>query len=212
MDLSGINGIVKREMIKYWRAKSRIFVNMLMPIMFMLIIGPAFGSMFAGEGAAISVDYTGIENFFHFMAPGIVAMSLLMGSIFNAGMPILFDKMMGFSDVITASPIKRGNIVFGFVLAGSLKALIQGGILLGIALVMGVPLTGFIALSIFGVIMIMIIGTLALSSIGLLVASKTMMQNFMIVVTLIQMPIMFLSGIFVPMPSLGPAIIVCFFN
>ena len=157
MDLSGINGIVKREMIKYWRAKSRIFVNMLMPIMFMLIIGPAFGSMFAGEGAAISVDYTGIENFFHFMAPGIVAMSLLMGSIFNAGMPILMDKMMGFSDVITASPIKRGNIVIGFVLAGSLKALIQGVILLVIALVMGVPITGILALSIIGLIIIMLI-------------------------------------------------------
>lgn len=193
-DWSGIWGVTRRDLIKYFRNKNQIISSLLMPLIFMLFMRQGFSSMATNPFMNIS----------NYMGAGILCMVLVMGGLMMAGMPILMDKMMGFLDVITVAPVEHRNIVLGFVLAGTLKSCFQSTLVLCIAFATGLfpvdlnlGVFGMI-LSIFPIYLIVFIGAMAYSSIGLCIAARTDMQNTFLWNTLIQMPLVFISGALFP--------------
>jgi ABC-2 type transport system permease protein len=134
-----------------------------------------------------------------FIAPGIVAMAILFSSMYT-GVSVLWDKKFGFMQEILVAPVSRFSIIIGRTLGGATTAVLQGTIVLVIALFMGVPIAsagGFLLAYIF-----MILIGLTSVGFGLIMASKMDdFEGFQIIVTLIIMPLFFLSSALFPIAT-----------
>ena len=116
-----------RQIKRYLRSKSRIIGSLGQPLLFLLALGYGLGPIFqrAGEGSYIE-----------FLAPGIIAMSILFTSIFS-GIEIIWDRQFGFLKEIMVAPVPRFTIMIGRTFGGATVATIQGMIVFLISLVVG---------------------------------------------------------------------------
>ena len=113
-----------RQIKRYLRSRSRIIGSLGQPVLFLFALGFGFGPIFqkAGQG-----------NYIQFLAPGIIAMSILFTSIFN-GIEIIWDRQFGFLKETLVAPVSRIEIMLGRTLGGATVAVFQGVIVFGIAL------------------------------------------------------------------------------
>jgi ABC-2 type transport system permease protein len=149
-------------------------------------------------------------EFIHFFAPGIVAMSILFSSMF-AGISVLWDKQFGFLQEVLVAPVSRISIIVGRTLGGATTAIIQGFIILIIAIAIGTPISGVIGFILTIIFMILI----AFSAVGfgLILASKMQdFQSFPIIINLIIMPLLFLSSAFFPVAENKTLLTIAYFN
>ncbi len=180
-----------RQVKKYFRSKSRIIGSLGQPILFLLALGYGFGSVFqrAGEG-----------NYLNFLAPGIIAMSIIFTAIFS-GIEVIWDRQFGFLKETLAAPVSRLNIMIGRTLGGATVATLQGILVLFISILFGLELSSWTI--IVPSIMIMFLIALLFTSIGTLIASLLEdMQGFQLIMNFLIMPLFFLSGALYPLDNL----------
>jgi len=190
--------IWQREMIRYIRSKSRIITSLIMPILWLGVLGTAFGSTLG------NVRFPGGLDYLSFIAPGILAMAILFTSIFT-GISVIFDREFGFLKEILVAPVSRISIVLGKTLGGTTAAMIQGIMMLVISLLFGVHFAGEygILFGIVGAIFVMFLIGMGLVSLGIAFASKMQnMEGFQMVMNFLVMPMFFLSGAMYPINSL----------
>ena len=186
----GIWVIAYRELVRFIQERSRIFSSFAMPLLFLIIFG-------AGFNRIIGTLTPGV-NFIKFIYPGIIAMTVLMTSVFS-GLSVVWDREFGFLKEVLVAPLNRGGIVLGKAAGGSVVALIQALIMLIVAPILGIELN---VLLIASLIPIIIIISLSLAGFGILIASRMRsQQGFHMLVQLIIFPLIFLSGIFFPVNS-----------
>jgi ABC-2 type transport system permease protein len=178
-----------RQMKRFVRSKSRLVSSIVQPLFFLFILG--FGFRVA--------TFAGVDDYLSFLAPGIIAMAILFSSMF-AGISVLWDKQFGFLQEVLVAPVSRFSIIIGRTLGGATVALIQGFIILLIALVLGVKISGFFGLLLTFVFMILIAFTAV--GFGLVLASKMEdFQGFQLIMNLLIMPLLFLSSAFFPVTA-----------
>ncbi|MGC8851238.1 MAG: ABC transporter permease [Candidatus Micrarchaeia archaeon] len=188
VNLSAIYWLWKREIIRFWRAKSRVIGSLGMPFFFLAIIGTGL------NGALSLPGFSG--SYMEFIAPGILGMVLLFGSIFS-GVTIIMDRQFGFLKETLVAPVSRTSIAIGKALGGATTAVIQGLLMLVIALLMGVHLN-LLALPLAIVLMVLI--SVAFVSVGIAIASMMEdMHGFQLVMNFLVMPMFFLSGALFPL-------------
>lgn len=176
-----------RQMKHFIRRKSRIIAMIVQPLFFLVILG------FGLRGAMLP-GMTG--DYIYFLAPGIVAMAILFSSIFT-GVSVLWDKQFGFLQEVLVAPISRFSIIFGRTIGGASTALIQGFIILLIAIGLRIQIASITGLLLTIVFMILISFTAV--GFGLVIASKMEdFQGFQLIMNLIIMPLFFLSTAFFP--------------
>jgi len=197
--ISDIYTIWLREMIRYTRAKSRIITSLAMPFVWLALLGTALGSM-VEDSTALPPGVSYIE----YIAPGIIGMTILFTSVFS-GVSIIFDRDFGFLKEILVAPVSRLSIVLGKALGGTTTAMIQGTIMFGIALAMGVDLSsdyGWIGGFLLAVVIMFLIG-LTFVSLGIAIATKVeSMEGFQMMMSFLIMPMFFLSGALYPIDVL----------
>ncbi|MFH1013221.1 MAG: ABC transporter permease [Thermoplasmatota archaeon] len=186
-ELQSIYVMWLRHMKRFLRSKSRLISTIAQPLFFLFILGSGFQ---AASFKGLDVDYLS------FLAPGIISMSILFSSMFT-GVSVLWDKQFGFLQEVLVAPVSRFSIIFGRTLGGATTALIQGFIILGIALALGVRIVGVINL-LFTLIFMLLIAFTAVGF-GLTVATKIGdFEGFQIIMNLLLMPLIFLSSAFFP--------------
>jgi ABC-2 type transport system permease protein len=116
---------------------------------------------------------------------------------------------------VLVAPVSRFSIIIGRTLGGATVALIQGFIILLIALGLGVKISGVFGLLLTFVFMILIAFTAV--GFGLVLASKMEdFQGFQLIMNLLIMPLLLLSSAFFPVTAeprqLIPMDKICFFN
>ncbi|MCX6671755.1 MAG: ABC transporter permease, partial [Euryarchaeota archaeon] len=116
---------------------------------------------------------------------------------------VLWDKQSGFLQEVLVAPVSRLSIVIGRTLGGATIALFQGFIIMIIALVLGVPIVDFQGLLLTIVIMVLLSFTAV--GFGLIIASKMRdFEGFQSIMSLILMPLLFLSSAFYPVNTALP--------
>jgi ABC-2 type transport system permease protein len=184
-----------RQMKRYLRSRSRIVGSLGQPVLFLIALGFGFGPTFkkAGQGSYIE-----------FLAPGIIAMSILFTAIFS-GIEMLWDRQFGFLKETLVAPVSRMNIMIGRVLGGATTAMIQGVIVLGISMIAGfrVESWGLFFLS----FLFMMLIALLFTALGTAIASVLEdFQGFQLIMSFLVMPLFFLSGALFPFNDLPNAI------
>jgi ABC-2 type transport system permease protein len=142
----------------------------------------------------------GEPNYFQFVAPGIIAMVVMMALMTGLPHAISYEKDMGTLDGMLAAPISRLSIILGKVMAQTIRGMIQGFIILLLAVVLfGVVIEGSILL----VIALIILTVFSFVGLGILITSFTDKEETatMVMMTL-MFPMMFLSGVFFPIQQM----------
>jgi ABC-2 type transport system permease protein len=142
----------------------------------------------------------GEPNYFQFVAPGIIAMVVMMALMTGLPHAISYEKDMGTLDGMLAAPISRLSIILGKVTAQTIRGMLQGFIILLLAVVLfGVVIEGSILL----VIALIILTVFSFVGLGILITSFTDKEETatMVMMTL-MFPMMFLSGVFFPIQQM----------
>ena len=191
LDLFAIYSIWLREMLRFFRLKSRLIGSVGAPFFFLAFLGMGFGSSTAIPGIPQGIGYVS------FLTPGIIGMTLLFSATF-AGISVLWDRQFGFLKEIMVAPVSRIAIVLGRTAGGVTTGVLQAMIILlsGMSLGMIVPsLQGFILSLVF---MILIAATFI--GMGLAFASQMEdMSGFSLIMNFLIFPLFFLSGALFPL-------------
>jgi ABC-2 type transport system permease protein len=177
-----------REVVRFYRQRSRVVGVIASPILFWVAIGSGFGASFR-SGA------NGNQNYLEYFYPGALIMIVLFTSIFTM-MSVIEDRKEGFLLSVLVAPVSRSAIVLGKVLGGTTLATIQGLIFLVFAPLVGVHIgLGSFALIVVTVFLV----SFALTALGFAIAwPMDSTQAFHAIINLFLIPLWLLSGALFP--------------
>jgi len=186
--------VLEREAHKLRQDPTDLVTRAIQPALWLLL----FGQVFARTHAIP----TGNWSYLEFLAPGILAQSVLFVAIFN-GISVISERDLGIVHKFLASPSPRSALVLGKALSGGLRSLTQVVVVVGLATLLGVRFD----LSFFhvaGVVALVVLGAAVFSTFSLLIASlvKTR-ERFMGIGQVMTMPLFFASSAIYPI-SLMP--------
>ncbi len=184
-----------RQVKKYFRSRSRMIGSLGQPLLFLIVFGFGFGSIYKRAGGG---------NYIQFLAPGIILMSVLFTAVFN-GIELIWDRQFGFLKETMVAPVSRLNIMLGRTLGGATVATLQGIIVFVLTLIVGFRPHNLWMLPI--ALLIVFLVALLFTTLGTAIASMLEdMQGFQLIMNFLVMPIFFLSGALFPLQGV-PAIL-----
>jgi ABC-2 type transport system permease protein len=146
----------------------------------------------------------GQGNYVQFVAPGIIAMTVLFSSVFS-GMGLLWDRQFGFLKETLVAPVPRINVMLGKVLGAATVAVFQGLLVAIVCFIAGFRVTDVRALPLALLFMVLI--ACLFSALGTAIGSTIEnIQGFQLVMNFLVMPIFFLSGALYPLGNLPKAL------
>ncbi len=181
--------IASMEMRKLRHDPTELFTRAIQPVLWLLL----FGQVFSRRG----IIPTGGRPYIDFLAPGILAQSVLFIAIFN-GISIIWERDQGIVYKFLASPTPRSALVMGKALSSGARALSQAIIIYLLGLSLGVSLSWDPA-SLLGVSLLILLGAALFSTFSLIIAClvKTR-ERFMGVGQVLTMPLFFASNAIYP--------------
>src|SRR4051812_34784469 len=178
-----------REIVRFYRMRSRVIGVIASPLLFWIVIGSGFGNSFRAQTSG------GGQRYLEFFFPGALIMIVLFTSIFTM-MSVIEDRREGFLLSVLVAPISRTVIVLGKVLGGTTLATIQGLIFLAFAPLIGIHFTLLrFASALFCILLV----SFSLTALGFIVAWRLdSTQAFHAIINLFLMPLWMLSGSLFP--------------
>jgi len=181
--------IAELEARKLRHDPTELLTRAVQPTLWLLIFGQVFT-----RTRAIP---TGNVRYIDFMAPGILAQSVLFIAIFS-GIAIIWERDLGIVHKFLASPTPRTALVLGKALSAGVRALSQAIIIYVLALLIGVKIN-WNPLALLGVLLVVILGAALFSTFSLIIAClvKTR-ERFMGIGQVLTMPLFFASNAIYP--------------
>lgn len=181
--------IAELEARKLRHDPTELLTRAVQPTLWLLIFGQVFT-----RTRAIP---TGNVRYIDFMAPGILAQSVLFIAIFS-GIAIIWERDLGIVHKFLASPTPRTALVLGKALSAGVRALSQAIIIYALALLIGVKIN-WNPLALLGVLLVVILGAALFSTFSLIIAClvKTR-ERFMGIGQVLTMPLFFASNAIYP--------------
>jgi ABC-2 type transport system permease protein len=139
-------------------------------------------------------------SYFDFIAPGIMAMTVMMSVMTGLPAAISQEREVGTLDGMMVAPINRLSVILGKTLAQMARGILQGVLILVLAItVFGVTVHG----SIFLVFALLLLGVFSFVGLGVVLTSFAKDQETAVMMmTTIMFPMMFLSGVFFPIQQM----------
>jgi ABC-2 type transport system permease protein len=186
--------IAELELRKIRHDPTELLTRAVQPALWLLIFGQVLG-----RTRAIP---TGGLPYLDFLAPGILAQSVLFIAIFH-GIAIIWERDLGLVHKLLASPSPRPALVLGKGMSAGVRALSQVAIVYGLALLLAVKINWH-PVALVGVLSIALLGASCFSTLSLIIACvvKTR-ERFMGIGQVLTMPLFFASNAIYPI-SLMP--------
>jgi len=187
--------IVELEVRKMRHDPTELIMRAVQPVLWLLL----FGEVFA-QTRAIP---TGNIRYLDFLAPGILAQSVLFIAIFG-GMSIIWERDLGIIHKFLASPTPRGALALGKALSGAARGLTQAIVVYIIAFLIDVKLN-WNPLALLGVVIAIILGATLFSAFSLIIAFLVRTrERFMGIGQVLTMPFFFASNAIYPISIMPP--------
>lgn len=185
----------KAGTIAEWEARkirhdfTDLVTRAVQPLLWLLVFGETF--------SRIRAIPTGNVSYLDFLAPGILAQSVLFISIF-AGIAIIWERDLGVIHKFLASPTPRVSLVVGKGLASGIRALPQAIVIYLLSLILGVQMQ-MNPLCILGVLVLVVLGAGCFATFSLIIACllKTR-ERVMGIGQVLTMPLFFASNAIYP--------------
>lgn len=205
--LHGLWALTNRDLIKWYKNPIQLFISLIQPVVWLGLFGKAlnFGSFISSQPgitqaqiAAINLRTFGVTDYFSFLGAGMLAFIILFTAAFS-GMSVVFDRRFGFLNKALSTPVGRGAIVTSKVLQSVIRSLVQAGIVLGIAVVLGMNTSNFSILTVGGSFVILFLMSFGLSSLFVMLALRSAdWQTQIAIINLLNLPLLFASNAMLP--------------
>src|SRR6202163_4048290 len=172
-----------------------LFTRMVQPVLWLLIFGQVFNRTRAIPTGGIS--------YLDFMAPGILAQSVLFSSIFY-GISLIWERDLGIVQKFLVSPAPRSTLVLGRAISSTVRGLCQMVFVYLLSYLLHIHLRfGVFALA--GVVLGVMFRPAIFSTVSVIVACRVKSrERFMGIGQVLTMPLFFASNAIYPV-SLMPA-------
>jgi len=178
-----------REIVRFYRQRSRVVGVIASPLLFWVVIGSGFGTSFRSRGV-------GGQHYLDYFFPGALIMIVLFTAIFTM-MSVIEDRKEGFLLSVLVAPVSRSVIVLGKVLGGATLATLQGLIFLIFAPFLGIHFT---ALNLLVTVAVIFLVAFSLTALGFIIAwPMDSTGGFHAVINLFLIPLWILSGSMFPL-------------
>lgn len=183
--MKAIGNIFGRNLTNFVRDRVRLIASLIMSLFFLFIFSFVMKSSMGGL----------VAQPMNYLVTGVIIMTVFQQAL-NNSMDILNDISSGFMKEILVAPISRWQIAFGQMLSSSVIAVAQGLIVLAVGLFMGLSLDALHFAEIVGV---MALAAVTFGALGLFLAAVAKSSvRFQMIITIIVMPLTFLSGALIP--------------
>jgi ABC-2 type transport system permease protein len=181
--------IVGLEVRKLRHDSTELVTRAIQPALWLLIFGEVF--------TQVRAIPTGNLRYIDFMAPGILAQSVLFIAIFY-GIAIIWERDLGIIHKFLVSPTPRTALVLGKALSAGVRGLTQAIIIYILALLLGVQVN-WDPVALLAVVLAVVLGAALFSTFSLIIAClvKTR-ERFMGVGQVLTMPLFFASNAIYP--------------
>jgi ABC-2 type transport system permease protein len=142
----------------------------------------------------------GKPNYFEFMAPGIMAMTIMMAAMTGLAGSIARERELGTLDGIISAPISRLSIILGKSFAQVVRGLLQALL----TLILAVVLFGVVVHGSYGLLALLLLLTVfSFIGIGIMVSALASQQETaMTIMMTLTFPMLFLSGALFPVQQM----------
>lgn len=184
-----IFAIVEADIRKLSHDPFELLTRMIQPTVWLLIFGQAIAN-----AKAIP---TGNLPYLDYMAPGVLAQSILFSSIFY-GISLIWERDMGILQKILVTPAPRMALVIGRAIAAGIRGLPQFFMIYLLCFLMGIHLR-FDLPALIGVFAMVILGAAVFSTFSLMIASIVKKrERFIGIGQVLTMPLFFASNALYP--------------
>ena len=179
-----------RDIVRFYRQRSRILGALGSPVLFWLLLGSGLGTSFR-----LGSDTSRAGGYLEYFYPGTLALIVLFTAVFST-ISVIEDRREGFLQGVLVAPVPRGSIVLGKILGGTTLAIMQAALFLLLAPVANVQLRLATMPSLAMVLGVM---AFAVTGLGFLLAwSLDSAQGFHAIMNLFLIPMWLLSGAVFP--------------
>jgi ABC-2 type transport system permease protein len=181
--------IIGLEVRKLRHDFTELITRAVQPALWLLVFGEVF--------TRVRAIPTGNLRYIDFMAPGILAQSVLFVAIFY-GISIIWERDLGIVHKFLVSPTPRTALVLGKALSAGVRGFTQAVIIYILALLLGVQIS-WNPLALLGVLFVVLLGSVIFSTFSLIIAClvKTR-ERFMGIGQVLTMPLFFASNAIYP--------------
>jgi ABC-2 type transport system permease protein len=191
--------IAEFEIRKLKHDPTELVTRAVQPALWLLIFGEVF--------TRFRVIPTGGVPYLDFMAPGILAQSVLFVAIFY-GIAVIWERDLGTIHKLFVSPTPRAALVLGKALSAGVRSLSQVAIVYTLAVLLGVHMNWH-PLALMGVVTAVLVGAACFATLSLIIAAlvKTR-ERFMGIGQVLTMPLFFASNAIYPLAIMPPWLLV----
>jgi ABC-2 type transport system permease protein len=181
--------IAAMEVRKLRHDPTELATRAVQPILWLLVFGQVL--------AHVRGIPTGSLSYIDFLAPGILAQSVLFVAIFY-GISIIWERDLGIVHKFLVSPTPRTALVLGKAVSAGVRALSQAVIIYVLAMALGVKMN-WSPHALLGVFLLVLLGAALFSTFSLIIACivKTR-ERFMGIGQVLTMPLFFASNAIYP--------------
>jgi ABC-2 type transport system permease protein len=188
-----LNGIVKREALRWLRQRGRFVSALVRPLVWLAIFAAGFHFVL---GVSIIPPYETYVPYEVYIAPGLLAMIQLFNGM-QSSLSMVYDREMGSMKTLMVSPLPRWFLLTAKLLAGVAVSVVQAYIFLAIAWFWEIdpPWLGYLS-----VLPALVLSGLMLGALGLVLSSFIrQLENFAGVMNFVIFPMFFASSALYPL-------------
>ena len=187
--LSRVVAMCLVELQKLRHDRTELIARAVQPSLWLLIFGTTF--------TRLRTIPTGDVPYLDFLAPGVLAQSVLFVSIFY-GIQIIWERDAGVLAKLMVTPTPRAALVTGKAFAAGVRGLFQALVVFVLAAILGVSLS-WNPLHLLGVVVVVLLGAAFFSCLSLTLAGLVLSRDRMMGIgQAIMMPLFFASNALYP--------------
>jgi ABC-2 type transport system permease protein len=181
--------LAEMELRKLRHDPTELLTRAIQPALWLLVFGEVF--------TRIHAIPTGVLRYLDFLAPGVLAQSVLFIAIFY-GIAVIWERDLGLVHKLLVSPASRAALVLGKALSAGVRGLSQACIVYLLAWLLGVKINWH-PQALLGVALAVLLGAAVFSTFSLIIACivKTR-ERFMGIGQILTMPLFFASNAMYP--------------
>jgi ABC-2 type transport system permease protein len=191
----GSAAVAEVEFKKLIRDPTEVLARAVQPILWLVVFGGVF--------SRVRAIPTGNVSYLAFLAPGILAQSVLFAAIFY-GVAVVWERDLGIVHKLLVSPAPRAALVFGKAVSSGFRGVVQAVVIYLTAALMGIKVQWKPQL-ILAVLLAVMLGSAIFSTFSLIIACLVKSrERFMGIGQLMTMPLFFASNAIYPMAIMPP--------
>jgi len=191
--LRAMRAVVGREVLRFLKQPSRMGSALVRPLLWLVVFSAGFHNVF---GVAIVPPYETYVTYSVYMLPGLLGMVALFNGM-QSSLSMVFDREMGVMRLLLTAPLPRGYLLAFKLLAGAALSVLQMGVFLVLAALLGTDLAWA---AVPGLLLTMLLAAVMLAALGLMLSVYVrQLENFAGTMNFVIFPMFFISPALYPL-------------